>query len=159
MIQFLESFYVLAVIPFQLNGAGYDSRVAVIGTCTACCVGCIVSGLFTDLPFMLAPSVAVSIFFAVSMERANLTPEHGSASLIISGFMLCLLGVLPPVDRFLTGVRLNISIPRIPHDYQTNRMNQWFVDHSRCHPSSGFDWSWSDHLLGWLDEHRFDSER
>eukprot|EP01040_Poterioochromonas_malhamensis_P010320 gene10320-11225_t len=104
VIQFLESFYILAVIPFQLNGAGYDSRVAVIGTCTACCVGCIVSGLFTDLPFMLAPSVAVSIFFAVSMERANLTPEHGSASLIISGFMLCLLGVLPPVDRFLTGI-------------------------------------------------------
>lgn len=107
MKQFLASFYLVAVVPHQLQAAaGFDRSQAVAGSCLACCVGCILTGLLTDLPFLLAPPVAISIFFAVSLQREGMTVAQGRECLLVSGLLLIVLGLLPPkIDRLITRVR------------------------------------------------------
>lgn len=115
--QFLECFYLLAVVPHLLGAAslGYDVSAAVTATCVACCVGCVLLGLLTDMPFTVAPPLAVSVFFAASLQRSGLARPEGNAALLLAGLFLALLGLLPPVHHFLVKVSpLLLPMPAHP---------------------------------------------
>jgi adenine/guanine/hypoxanthine permease len=91
LIHFISCLYILAVIPQQLSKAGYniDYTVVAIGAC--CGVGSIVGGLFTNLPFVIAPTSVVSIFLSVYLQSSNLDADVGSAAVVLSGIVLMLL--------------------------------------------------------------------
>lgn len=103
VIQFISCLYVLPVIPVQLSLAGYSKTETVVVTAAACGIGCILAGFLSNLPFIVAPSTSVAIFFAVSLKEDNLHIVHGNLAVIISGIFLMLLGYRP-LSKFMTGI-------------------------------------------------------
>jgi hypothetical protein len=68
LVQFISCLYVLPVVPHQLYPAGYNTQPTIIATAALSGVGCVVSGLFANLPFIIAPPTSVSIFFSVFLQ-------------------------------------------------------------------------------------------
>ncbi len=95
LIHFVSCLYCLAVIPQQLNNAGYDSRSTVVSVAACSGVGSIFCGLFANLPFVLAPPTVVSIFLSVYLQQHDIGPNEGNIAVIISGFVLILFGWKP----------------------------------------------------------------
>lgn len=95
LIHFISCVFVLAVIPQQLSNAGYDGRATVVSTAATCGVGCIICGLFANLPFVLAPPAVIAIFLTNNIQTNNLTPRIGSSAVLVSGVVLTLLGYRP----------------------------------------------------------------
>ena len=93
LIHFISCLYILAVIPQQLSKAGYNVDYTVVAVGACCGVGSIVGGLFTNLPFVIAPTSVVSIFLSVIryLQSGNLGPDVGSAAVVLSGLVLMLL--------------------------------------------------------------------
>jgi hypothetical protein len=71
------------------------------------CARCrsIAAGFFTDMPLIVAPPTSVSIFLAVSMQQQGLQPNSGNAAVIYSGIALAIIGIFPPLGRFIQKVR------------------------------------------------------
>ena len=101
LIQFISNLYVLPVIPFQLRRIGYSEQASIAATAIASCVGCILGGFLTDLPFIIAPPTSVSIFFAVSLQQQGIASEVGNAAVMISGAVFAIIGLFPPIARFI----------------------------------------------------------
>ena len=95
LIHFISCVFVLAVIPQQLMQAGYDGRATVVSTAATCGVGCIICGLFANLPFVLAPPAVIGIFLTNNIQTNNLSPSIGSSAVLVSGVVLTLLGYRP----------------------------------------------------------------
>ena len=95
LVHFISCVFMLAVIPQQLSGAGYDARSTVVATAATCGLGCIICGLFANLPFVLAPPAVVAIFLTNNLQTNNLTPAIGSSAVIIGGVVLTMLGYRP----------------------------------------------------------------
>ena len=104
VIQFISCLYVLPVVPQQMARASYSDYNSVIATAVVCSIGCILGGIVTDMPLIVAPPTSVSIFFAVSMQQRRLSYIEGNASLLVSGAALACLGIFPPIGRFFTSV-------------------------------------------------------
>jgi len=103
VIQFISCLYVLPVVPIQLEPAGYSRTETAVVTAAASGIGCILSGLFSNLPFIVAPPTSVAIFFSVFLQENSLQPKNGNMAVIISGLLLMILGY-KPLSRFMTGL-------------------------------------------------------
>ena len=99
-IHFISCLYVLAVAPQQLSKAGYNVETSVVAMGLCCGIGSIVGGLFANLPFVIAPTSVVSIFLAVYMQSNDMTPDEGSAAVILSGILIMTL-FIRPVGKFI----------------------------------------------------------
>eukprot|EP01035_Chromulina_nebulosa_P025512 gene25512-33302_t len=95
-VQFVSCCYVLPVVPTQLSMAGYPSSSAVVVTAACCGIGSLLGGLISNLPFVVAPPTAVSIFLSVYLRQHESMDFHqGGLAVIISGFLLLGLGYRP----------------------------------------------------------------
>jgi AGZA family xanthine/uracil permease-like MFS transporter len=99
-IHFISCFYCLAVIPQQLSNAGYSSRPTIVSVALCSGFGSIFSGLFANLPFVLAPPTVISIFLSVYLQQYNEGPAEGNIAVIISGFILIFFG-WKPLGKFV----------------------------------------------------------
>lgn len=90
-IHFFSGFIILAIIPNVLAKANYNFRDTMVAISLCIGIGNILSGLITNLPFLLAPVSAISIFLSVTIRSNNITPDDASYSVIISGIMLLIL--------------------------------------------------------------------
>lgn len=99
IIHYISCFYCLAVVPHQLSLAGYDARSVFIATAACSGIGSLISGLFANLPFVVAPPTVVSIFFSVYLQgykgKVSSIQSLGGTGVIISGLALILLGYRP----------------------------------------------------------------
>lgn len=95
LVHFISCIFVLAVIPQQLSNAGYDARATVVATAATCGLGCIICGIFANLPFVMAPPAVIGIFLTNNLQTNSLTPAIGSSAVLISGVVLTLLGYRP----------------------------------------------------------------
>lgn len=95
IIQFISCLYVLPVIPNQMSAAGYSKGATVEAIAISCGIGCIIAGLFANLPFIVAPPTSISIFLAVFLRQDNLDSNTGRMGVIFSGVLLMLLGWRP----------------------------------------------------------------
>lgn len=91
-VQFVSCSYILPVLPEQMHPAGYDINSVITITSIACGIGCLVSGFFTNLPLIIAPPTAVSVFLSIYLRQQNIGRTEGSVAVIISGALLLLLG-------------------------------------------------------------------
>ena len=107
-IHFISCFYCLAVVPQQLSAAGYNSRHTIVSTALCAGLGSIFCGIFANLPFVLAPPTAVSIFFSVFLQQYNYGPAQGDLAVIISGASLLLLWYRPLGVFISTSVVFNL---------------------------------------------------
>jgi AGZA family xanthine/uracil permease-like MFS transporter len=115
VIHFISCFYCLAVIPQQMNKAGYNTQSTFVATAACSGIGSIILGLFANLPFVMAPPTVVTIFFSLFLQNyisssaddaAAVNDDDtttdtygstsvGSAGVIISGSLLMLMGYRP----------------------------------------------------------------
>lgn len=100
-MQFLSCLYVLPVIPQQLAKAGYPIDTAAVVTCACCAIGSIASGLFSNLPLIIAPPKSVSIFVVAYLRGNTMSFHQGNQAVIISGCILIALG-FRPLSRFFS---------------------------------------------------------
>ena len=103
-IHFISCLFVLPVIPDQLESAGYNKKCSIEATAMACCIGCVLSSYLTNLPFVVAPPTAVSIFLSVALRKSAMSRNQGDTAVIISGFALLLIGIFKPLMRFFTNL-------------------------------------------------------
>jgi xanthine/uracil/vitamin C permease (AzgA family) len=68
-----------------------------------CGIGCLIGGLFANLPFIVAPPTSVSIFYSVFVQQRNFNTNDASTAVIISGLLLVLFGYRP-LGHFLSKV-------------------------------------------------------
>ena len=101
-IHFISCLFVLPVIPDQMEAAGYNKTSSIEATALACCVGCIISSYLTNLPFIIAPPTAVSIFLAVALQRGGMTQSQGDTAVILSGMVLVVIGIFKPLTKFVS---------------------------------------------------------
>jgi adenine/guanine/hypoxanthine permease len=95
VIHFISCLYCLAVVPQQLGSAGYDGTKTVVAVALLCGVGSIFCGLFSNLPFVLAPPTVVTIFQSVYMQQYDIGPQVGNIGVMLSGVCLMLFGWRP----------------------------------------------------------------
>ena len=85
------------VIPHQMSKAGYN----LINTATVCsamsALACFCSAFLTNLPFVVSPPAAVSVFLAVYLRTQNLKPHIGNIAVVYSGVGMTILGCLRPL--------------------------------------------------------------
>lgn len=93
--QFLACLYVLPVIPGLLIKCGYPSQGAYILAPLVCCVGSIILGLVSNIPFIVAPSTSGSIMHSVFLRQHAMNFHQGNKAVIVSGCLLIALGFRP----------------------------------------------------------------
>lgn len=101
-IHFISCLFILPVIPNQLAAAGYDKTKSIEATALASAMGCIFGSYVTNLPFIIAPPTAVSIYLAVSLQQYDMSPQEGDAAVVLSGIVLVIIGVVKPVSALVT---------------------------------------------------------
>ena len=70
-----------------------------------CAIGSIIGGLFANLPFIVAPPTAISIFLSVFLQERQMKYDMGNQAVIYSGFALIFLG-WRPLGTLFTRVRI-----------------------------------------------------
>ena len=101
VVQFICCLYVLPVVPKQMNRLGYDVTSSIIATCSTCAIGSMVAGVLTNMPLIVAPPTAVSIFLAVSQQQQGLSKRQGCGAVMMAGAMLALCGIVPIISKAL----------------------------------------------------------
>ena len=101
-VHFISCLFVLPVIPDQLESAGYNKKCCIEATAVACCVGCLLSSYLTNLPFVIAPPTAVSIFLSVAIRKSAMTRSQGDTAVMLSGAALVIIGIFKPLTAFFT---------------------------------------------------------
>jgi AGZA family xanthine/uracil permease-like MFS transporter len=109
VIHFISCVYCLAVVPQQLQKAGYDSTKTLVSVALCSGVGSILAGLFSNLPFVLATPTVVSIFLSVFLQQESESPNQGSFAVIISGIFLILFGWRPLAKLVSNMIPLSIQ--------------------------------------------------
>ena len=99
VIQFISCLYVLPVIPQQLEKAGYDSHECICIVALVCGIGCIICGFLANLPFIIVPPTAVSIFFSVYLRQYSVSIQRADVAVFFAGVLTILLGYRP-IGRF-----------------------------------------------------------
>lgn len=97
LVHFFACMYVIPVIPGQMAKAGYH----IINFATACsamsALGCFLAGFLTNLPIVVSPLAAVSVFVSVYLRSYNLSPHVGNLAVVYAGVCLTILGLLRPL--------------------------------------------------------------
>lgn len=101
-IHYMSSLYCLTVVPQQLKKADYESYPTIIVICFCMGVGSILCGLFSNLPFVVAPPTTVVIFFSGSIRKNTLSIVEANMAVMITGALLLCLFVHRPVGKFVT---------------------------------------------------------
>lgn len=101
-VQWLCCLYIMPVVARQLEAAGYSRAHSSNCVAFVSGTGCILASYTTNLPLVLAPPAAVSIFLSVSMQRQALTLAQGNTAVVLSGVLLVGVGLFRSFSRLLT---------------------------------------------------------
>lgn len=101
-VQFFSCLYVLPVVPAQMEQAGYNKNSSIAATSLACALGSILASYLTNLPFIIAPPTAVSIYLSSALRiRGIYDHSEGDTAVMLSGLVLMLIGVFKPLNKFI----------------------------------------------------------
>ncbi len=127
---FLTMAYILFINPNILKMAGMNSAGAVsdaaanfttandpvvasvfMATCVSAAVGCVLMGLFSNLPFALAPGMGLNAFFTFTVVLGmGHTWQEGLAAVFISGVVFFIICVTPLLDIMVKALPKNIKL-------------------------------------------------
>ena len=92
---FMTMAYILVVQPMFMGAAGMDVGAVTVVTAILGAVFSIFMGIYTNLPFALAPAMGSNAFFAYTLVSAGVvTWETGLGIVFISGVAFLILTVL-----------------------------------------------------------------
>ena len=60
-------------------------------------LACFLSAFLTNLPFVVSPPAAVSVFLAVYLRNQKLAPHVGNIAVVYSGVGMTILGLVRPL--------------------------------------------------------------
>ncbi len=108
---FFTMSYLLSVCPGLIGGRGVTTDTIYIGMCIACFFGCIIMGIWSKQPFVVVPSVGMTVFFSSAlMTDMNLSYHEAMVITTVSGLFLLALtftGIGSSVFNTLSGSMKN----------------------------------------------------
>src|SRR5215210_887578 len=100
---FLTMSYILFVNPAILSAAGMPFHAVAVATAIAACVATLAMGLFTNLPFALAPGLGIGLDWPVAMSIIVIEGLIALA-LVIAGLREAIMRAVPLTLKLSIGV-------------------------------------------------------
>lgn len=102
---FLTMAYIIAVNPNILSEAGMPAGALVTSTCLAAAIGCILMGLFANLPFALASGMGLNAFFAFSVVLGmGISWEMALTAVFVEGIIFIFLSLFKVREAVVNGI-------------------------------------------------------
>ncbi|MDU5111721.1 MAG: NCS2 family permease, partial [Clostridium sp.] len=107
---FLTMAYIVAVNPNILSEAGMPAGALVTATCLAAAIGCILMGLFANLPFALASGMGLNAFFAFSVVIGmGISWEMALTAVFIEGIIFILLSLFKVREAVVNSIPMTMK--------------------------------------------------
>lgn len=91
---YLTMAYIIFVNPAMLADAGMDRGAVFVATCLAAAIGCLVMGLWANLPVALAPGMGLNAFFTYGVVLGmGYTWQAALGAVFLSGCLFILLSL------------------------------------------------------------------
>lgn len=91
---FMTMAYILFVNPNMLMLAGMDQGAVFVATCLASAIGCLIMGLWANLPVALAPGMGLNAFFTFGVVKGmGFSWEAALGAVFISGIIFLVLSL------------------------------------------------------------------
>ena len=105
IVQYMSCFYIMSLIPSEMEDAGYDKTSAFCISMIASAVGCMLTGVTTNFPFVLAPPTSITVFYTQKLLQQDMGHNGGGLGVMLSGICLMVCS-WRPLGHFLTKVRV-----------------------------------------------------
>lgn len=116
VIHFFCTAFILAVNPSLLsgdNGVSSDRQVAV-ATAISTGISSILGGCCTNLPFVLAPTTATSLYFGLVIQNSNADKLVGNVSVLLLGLLFICCSMNAAATKFISKITpFNIKVGAI----------------------------------------------
>ena len=107
---FLTMAYIVAVNPNILSAAGMPAGALVTATCLAAAIGCILMGLFANLPFALASGMGLNAFFAFSVVIGmGISWEMALTAVFIEGIVFIFLSLFKVREAVVNSIPMTMK--------------------------------------------------
>ena len=107
---FLTMAYIVAVNPNILSEAGMPAGALVTATCLAAAIGCILMGLFANLPFALASGMGLNAFFAFSVVIGmGISWEMALTAVFIEGIIFIILSLFKVREAVVNSIPMTMK--------------------------------------------------
>ena len=108
---FLTMAYIIAVNPDMLSTTGMDKGALVTATCLAAAFGCIIMGLFANMPFALASGMGLNAFFAFTVcGQMGIAWEVALAAVFVEGIIFILLSFFKVREAVVNSIPKNMKL-------------------------------------------------
>ena len=112
---FLTMAYILTVNPLILSSTGMDSNAIFTATALSAVIGCIIMGIYSNLPIALAPGMGLNAFFAYTVVlQMGYSWEMALAAVFIEGIIFILLTLFNIREAIVKAIpqtmKLSISV-------------------------------------------------
>ncbi|MGL5635983.1 MAG: NCS2 family permease [Bacteroidales bacterium] len=108
---FMAMAYILAVNPDILSAAGMDKGSVFTATAIASVIGCLLMGLFANLPIGLAPGMGLNAFFAFTVVLTmGYSYQFALAGVFIEGILFILMSFFNIRESIIKAIPSNVKI-------------------------------------------------
>lgn len=107
---FLTMAYIIAVNPNILSQTGMPAGALVTATCLTAAIGCILMGVFANLPFALASGMGLNAFFAFSVVLGmGISWELALTAVFIEGIIFIILSLFKVREAVVNGIPMTMK--------------------------------------------------
>lgn len=107
---FLTMAYIIVVNPNILSETGMPAGPLVTATCLSAAFGCILMGLFANLPFALASGMGLNAFFAFSVVLGQgISWEMALTAVFVEGIIFILLSLFKVREAVVNAIPVNMK--------------------------------------------------
>ncbi|MGL5123647.1 MAG: NCS2 family permease [Fusobacteriaceae bacterium] len=108
---FLTMAYVLIVHPSILSVTGMDKGALITVTCLSAALGSIITGLWVNVPFAMAPGMGLNAFFAYTLVlKEGATWQEALGVVFISGILFMILTISGFRSKIIAAIPQEIRI-------------------------------------------------
>ncbi|CDM68388.1 putative permease MJ0326 [Clostridium bornimense] len=108
---FLTMAYIIAVNPQILGATGMDQGALVTATCLTAAIGCILMGIFANLPFALASGMGLNAYFAYSVVIGKgISWEVALTAVFVEGIIFILLSLFKVREAVVNAIPKNLKL-------------------------------------------------
>lgn len=102
---YLTMAYIIFVNPAMLADAGMDQGAVFVATCLAAAVGCLIMGLWANLPVALAPGMGLNAFFTYGVVLGmGYAWQTALGAVFLSGIIFLLLSVFKVRELIINAI-------------------------------------------------------
>lgn len=102
---YLTMAYIIFVNPAMLADAGMDQGAVFVATCLAAAIGCLIMGLWANLPVALAPGMGLNAFFTYGVVLGmGYTWQTALGAVFLSGIVFLLLSAFKVRELIINAI-------------------------------------------------------